>query len=174
MSYILHIIILSSTDKLSQSVARTSGIGRQAMKAGLGPEIIHWGPMHEWQKWCSPLLWLHLYLYLHSHIVMRDSNIRAARLTYTEGLIVNCVAYWEKESDFWGDTKPRLNGSPSLKVRQSSPEPLSNALVVWYFCTMFTYSFAFMQCHRPRRAIFLLLLSKPSLARMPPDPYQEG
>ena len=58
------------------------------------------------------------------------SNIQAARLTYTGGLIVNCVAYWEKESDFWGDTKPRLNGRPSLKVRQSSPEPLSNALVV--------------------------------------------
>ena len=102
------------------------------------------------------------------------SNIQAARLTYTGGLIVNCVAYWEKESDFWGDTKPRLNGSPSLKVRQSSPEPLSNALVVWYFCTMFTYFFAFMQCHRTRRAIFLLLLSKPSLVHMPPDPYQEG
>ena len=170
MSYILHLIILSSTDKLSQSVPRTSGIGSRAMKVGLGPGIIHIGPMHEWQKWYTSLLWLHLYLYLHSRIVI----IQAARLTYTGGLIVNCVAYWEKKSDFWGDTKPRLNGSPSLKVRQSSPEPLSNALVVWYFCTMFTYFFAFMQCHRTRRAIFLLLSSKPSLVRMPPDPYQEG
>ena len=65
MSYILHLIILSPTDKLSQSVSRTSGIGSRAMKAGLGPGITHRANA----RVAKVIHITFLYLYLHSLVI---------------------------------------------------------------------------------------------------------
>ena len=130
MRYILHLIILSSTDKLSQSVPRTSGIGHEG---GLGPGIIYIGPMHEWQKWYTSLLWLHLYLYLHSRIVIAIYKQQGWHTLHWWSHCQLCGLLGEKKR-FLGGHQAQIEWKPKLK---------SEAKLSW----------AFEQC--PGRVIFL-------------------